>query len=120
MSKKKKMPLFIGGRGGLGKKKKKKSARRRETRSLCVERLDQREGEEQEAGQTACAAAIIGPGFGREWRRFITSLSKCIIERVTSSHWHGRSRGEELARHGGLFEVKSPQKLAKELPDRGE
>lgn len=42
-------------------------------------------GEEQEAGKTACTAGIISSSFGRDWRRFITCLSKGIIERVTSS-----------------------------------
>lgn len=41
--------------------------------------------EEREAGKTACTAAIISHSFGREWQHFITCLSKCIIERVTSS-----------------------------------
>lgn len=41
--------------------------------------------EEQEAGTTACTAGIISTSFGREWQHFITCLSKCIIERVTSS-----------------------------------
>lgn len=42
-------------------------------------------GEEQEAGKAACTAGIISLGFGREWQRFITCLSKCIIEQVTPS-----------------------------------
>lgn len=42
-------------------------------------------GEEQEAGKTACTAGIISSSFGREWQHYITCLSKCIIEWVTSS-----------------------------------
>lgn len=50
--------------------------------SLCVECLDQWEGRNRRLGKQLVQAGIIGSAL---WQRFITCLSKCISERLTSS-----------------------------------
>lgn len=72
------------------------------------------EGEEQEAEQTACTVAVIGLGFGRERRRFITSPSKHIIERVNSfaGTRNRKPPGEETGeRRGWHLKRNLPRKL---------
>lgn len=82
-------------------------AGRRSRSSKCAplwdECLDQWEGRNRRLGKTACTAAIISPSSGREWQRFITRLSKCIIERVTSSTGALGCTDNTQARHRWIY-----------------